>query len=54
MIQETWLFKDEYVHSLDFGLIFILFLFFLIQFSLFFNMHFVLNLMYRVYIHVSY
>jgi len=23
MIQNTWLFKDEYVHSLDFWLIFI-------------------------------
>jgi hypothetical protein len=53
MIQDTWLFKNEYVYSLDFGLIFILFLFFKIQFALFFNMHFVLNLVYRGYIHVS-
>jgi hypothetical protein len=54
MIQDTWLFKDEYVHSFDFQLIFILFLFLKIQFALFFNMHFVLNLVYRGYIHVSY
>jgi hypothetical protein len=54
MIQDTWLFKDEYVHSFDFRLIFILFLFLKIQFALFSNMHFVLNLVYRGYIHVSY